>query len=159
MEDTALLEVREDLHHHVTQFNEKKGLDLDKLVKRYRKSVAKWVLSGETARIIKHTVHIAAWIVFGTRTFGRTPENVGEQLSVLLCEMLSARSVQPTPRLVHVLRYVEEFYQDFEDDESVSWASLGLQEVRKAIIDHDGAFLRSHLGARHERSEHGEGVW
>lgn len=151
--DEELLKVREELKRHVTAFNEKEGLNFDSLIARYRKHSGTWAASGETAQILKHAVHVAAWIVFGTRTFGRDRENVLQDLALLLCEMLQERAgVQPTPRLVNALRYVEELLLDFDGEDDDSWANSCLREVQKAIFQHDQAVLRSHLGTRRERS-------
>lgn len=69
--DAELLRVREDLKRHVTTFNEGDNVIFDRLVARYRKHTERWASSGDTAQILKHAVHVSAWIVFGTRTFGR----------------------------------------------------------------------------------------
>lgn len=148
----SLLAVRRDLLHHVTSFN---GLNddretFDRLIRKYRKKTVEWSSAGNTATILKHAVHVAAWIVFGERDFGRSREERLACCTDLLCEMLVARSgVTPTPRLIDALRYVEELCQDFEGE---AWATRSLEEVSKAVIAYDRSFLHSHLGERAESS-------
>jgi len=133
--DSELLRVREDLKRHVVAFNEGGNVVFDRLVARYRKHTEGWASSGDTAQILKHAVHVSAWIVFGTRTFGRQREGVLQDLVVLLSEMLTARGrVPPTPRLVNSLRYVEELLLDFD-----GLFEIGLTEVQKAIMQYDRA--------------------
>jgi len=138
--DEEFLRVREDLKRHVTAFNEGDNVVFDRLVAQYRKHTERWSSSGETAQILKHVVNVSAWIVFGTRTFGRERESVLQDLVVLLSDMLRARGrALPTPRLVHCLRYVEELLLDFDD-----LFERGLTEVQRAIMQHDLASVQSH---------------
>eukprot|EP00931_Biecheleriopsis_adriatica_P069856 TRINITY_DN43670_c0_g1_i1.p1 TRINITY_DN43670_c0_g1~~TRINITY_DN43670_c0_g1_i1.p1 ORF type:complete len:257 (+),score=18.57 TRINITY_DN43670_c0_g1_i1:67-837(+) len=146
-ESDNVVAMREDLRFHVEQFNTKENLNFDKLLKRYRDETDRWRSTGATASILKHAVHVTAWLVFGTRTFGRPRETILASVASLLTHMLSARGgVRPTPRLVRALQYVEEFCEDFADvAEAAVWASPLLEQVRKAVMEDEGFALRSQL--------------
>lgn len=132
-EDNALLQLRQELLHHVEAFNTKPGLDFDRLVKRYRGKTRDWSANAHIDMVLKHAVHVCAWIRFGTRVFERDREVVLETLASLLGEMLDARGqVQPHSQLVRALRFVAEFCEDFFE---YTWAMCCLQKIQRALAD------------------------
>ena len=155
LDTPSLVAVRRELQHHVSQFNEREGLKFDRLIARYRRKTDEWAQAGHVADIFKHTMHVAAWFVFGNRTFGKTREAISEGIATLLLHMLagSGNAVVP-PRLATILHHVEEVAHNWAPlcEDSTHWATRCKVAARKAITEYDGVVLQGHSAEKKSSS-------
>eukprot|EP00927_Polykrikos_kofoidii_P022346 TRINITY_DN20892_c0_g1_i1.p1 TRINITY_DN20892_c0_g1~~TRINITY_DN20892_c0_g1_i1.p1 ORF type:complete len:263 (-),score=16.11 TRINITY_DN20892_c0_g1_i1:62-811(-) len=132
-EPDELMSLRTDLLRHVEAFNTKADLDFDRLIQRYRNKTIAWSKSGEHGLVIRHAVHVCAWMRFGTRTFQLSRDDILSSLASLLSDMLDARGkTAPCLRLAKAVRFISEMCEDFVDS---TWAPPLRRKIDCALSD------------------------
>jgi len=109
--DEEVVGARKALQFHCGEFDKRQ--DKQRIIARYKRELPHWQAKGDFANIMKHSVHVSAWVSFASGV----DDACTVDLVSLLNEMLRGLGKKyPIPRLNLALRHVADRLQDLIDD-------------------------------------------
>ncbi|CAK0845113.1 unnamed protein product [Prorocentrum cordatum] len=127
--DADIATAQKQLQYHCHKFEHNR--DITALINRYSRKVTFWKAREQIPTIMKHAVHVAAWVAFASDL----GEEVLRAIVLLLADMLSALGQNhPIPRLLLALRHAADRLQHFRDEAGAPhWTATTLERVNEIL--------------------------
>lgn len=129
--DEEIVQARKRLQYHCEKFHAYR--DKQALIEIYKRELAVWKRQQDTATIMRHAVHVSAWVAFAN-TMVHGCDGLPALVSLLHDMLVALGNKYPTPRLNVSLRHVADRLGDtIVDSGDAEWLSTSLARVNKLL--------------------------